>query len=52
MLKFHHKALAAGYIKKNTTVEKDYCGRFGRGKVIYRNNPLSTRYCIVEYWLV
>lgn len=32
-------------------VDKPYKGRFGVGRKILKNNPLSSRYCIVEYWI-
>ena len=50
-LRFHHSALARGYIKVGMTVEKPYKGRFGVGKKILKNNPNSSRYYIVEYWI-
>ena len=50
-LRFHHSALARGYIKVGMTVEKPYKGRFGVGKKILKNNHVSSRFCIVEYWI-
>lgn len=50
-LRFHNSALARGYIKVGITVEKPYKGRFGVGKKILKNNPNSSRYYIVEYWI-
>lgn len=50
-LTFHHSALSRGYIRVGETKEETYNGRFGAGKKIYKHNPHSTRFCIVEYWL-
>ena len=50
-LRFHHSALCKGYIRVSETKEIPYKGRFGVGKKIYKNNPISRRYCIVEYWV-
>ena len=51
-LRFHHSALCKGYIRVGETIEVPYKGRFGVGKKkIYKNNPLSSLYCIVEYWI-
>lgn len=50
-LTFHHSALSRGYIRVGETKEETYNGRFGVGKRIYKHNPLSSRYCIIEYWV-
>ena len=50
-LRFHHSALCKGYIRVSETIEVPYKGRFGVGKKIFKNNPLSSRFCIVEYWV-
>ena len=49
-LELHHEALARGYIRVGETKEEPYKGRFGVGKKVYKHNPNSSRYCIVEYW--
>lgn len=50
-LRFHHSALHRGYIRVGMTIEESYKGRFGVGKKILKNNPRSSRYYIVEYWI-
>lgn len=48
---FHHSALTRGYVKVNQEIKESYSGKFGTGYKIYKHNPNSTRYCIVEYWI-
>ena len=49
-LTYHHTALSRGYIRIGETRTESYSGRFGTGLKIYKHNPSSSRYCIVEYW--
>jgi hypothetical protein len=49
--KFHHSALARGYVRVGHEVKEPYNGKFGRGYKLYKNNPCSSRYCIVEYYI-
>lgn len=48
---YHHKALAAGYIRVGEAEIDLYNGRFGNGIIVKYNNPLSHRYCNIEYYL-
>lgn len=50
----HHTALTRGYVSKKEVngIVEAYEGRFGKGYTVKRNNPDSTRYCIIEYWVV
>lgn len=50
-LRFHHSALARGYVRVGETRKESYKGRFGTGEKVYKHNPDSSRYCIVEYWI-
>lgn len=45
-MKFHHESLKRGYVSV-----KETDGRFGKGYIVLKHNPLSTRYCICEYWV-
>lgn len=45
--KFHHSALARGYVRVGHEVKEPYNGKFGRGYKLYKNNPCSSRYCIM-----
>lgn len=49
----HHTALTRGYVsvKEIEGIKEDYSGKFGTGYTIKRNNPNSTRYCFIEYWV-
>lgn len=49
-LTYHHTALSRGYIRVGETRTESYSGRFGTGQKIYKHNPSSSGYCIVEYW--
>jgi hypothetical protein len=50
--KYHHTALTRGYVSvKSEGVREDYTGRFGTGYTIKRNNPDSTRYCYIDYYV-
>lgn len=51
--KLHHTALTRGYVSVHALdgIMEEYSGRFGNGYTIKRNNPNSTRYCFIEYWV-
>lgn len=51
LIYFHHKALAAGYIRVGEAEIDLYNGRFGKGIIVKYNYPLSNRYCNIEYYL-
>lgn len=51
-LKLHHSALSRGYIRVGQRKDVPYKGRFGVGRKVFKHNPFSSRYCIVEYWVV
>ena len=36
--KFHHSALARGYVRVGHEVKEPYNGKFGRGYKLYKNN--------------
>lgn len=49
---YHHTALTRGYVSvKSNGVKADYSGKFGTGYTVKRNNPDSTRYCYVDYYI-
>lgn len=50
-LEWHHTSFARGYVRVNTTERYPYKGKFGEGVVIYFNNPKSTNYCFVAYYV-
>lgn len=41
--KFHHSALARGYVRVGHEVKEPYNGKFGRGYKLYKNNPQGRR---------
>ena len=48
----HHTSLYHGYMKvKSGGVVKEYNGKFGKGYVVLYNNPASTRYCFITYYI-
>lgn len=49
--KCHHSALNQGYVRIKTFEVELYNGRYGKGFKYSFNNPNSTRYKIVEYWI-
>lgn len=49
--KKHHSALNRGYVKVKTFEAEGYKGRFGEGFKYSFNNPKSTTYKVVEYWI-
>ena len=52
-LVLHHIASDVGYVSNKIYGESEvYDGRFGYGLKIRRNNPNSTRYCLVEYCIL
>lgn len=49
---YHHTSLTRGYVSVKTDgIKADYTGRFGTGYTVKRNNPDSTRYCYVDYYI-
>jgi hypothetical protein len=49
---YHHTALTRGYVSvKANGIKSAYTGRFGTGYTVKRNNPDSTRYCYVDYYI-
>ena len=48
---YHHTATATGYIKVGNAEIDLYEGRFGKGIAAKYNNPISNRYCIIEYYI-
>lgn len=38
-------------IMETDGIKMNYNGRFGKGYIVLKHNPLSTRYCICEYWV-
>lgn len=48
---FHHSALRLGYQSVKHMRAERYEGRFGKGWMIYINNPNSTKYVHVEYYI-
>lgn len=54
MVRFHHRSLVPGYVKKefkDSGIKEPYFGKFGIGYTISRYNPDSTRYKIVDYYI-
>lgn len=48
----HHTSLSRGYVLvKNNEQPKPYKGKFGNGYTIRTNNPNSTRYCFITYYI-
>lgn len=48
----HHTSLSRGYVSvKNNEQPKPYKGKFGKGYTIRTNNPNSTRYCFITYYI-
>nr|DAR00558.1 MAG TPA: hypothetical protein [Caudoviricetes sp.] len=44
--------LTRGYVSVKTNgIKSAYTGRFGTGYTVKRNNPDSTRYCYVDYYI-
>ena len=50
-LTYHHTALARGYIRVGETRTESYNGRFGHGEKLFRHNPNSSRFCLVDYYI-
>lgn len=51
--RYHHSALRAGYIsRKLECVIEDYNGKFGQGFRVLYPNYRSTRYMIVQYYIL
>lgn len=52
-IKLHHTALTRGYVsvKEVNGIKENYNGKFGTGYTIKRNNPNSSRYCYIDYYV-
>lgn len=53
-VKYHHRALAKGYICKDCTYQEEYDGRFGVGYRLHIENcreRVSNSYHYVEYYI-
>lgn len=49
---YHHTALTRGYVSvKSEGIKEEYAGKFGTGYTVKRNNPDSTRYCYIDYYV-
>lgn len=49
---YHHTSLARGYVSvKSEGIREAYNRKFGTGYTVKRNNPGSTRYCFVDYYI-
>ena len=47
-----HTALTRGYVsKKSSGIKEPYSGRYGKGYTIKEHNPMSTRYCLITYYV-
>ena len=50
--KEHHTSLCRGYVSVRNNAEPEaYKGRFGNGYTVKSNNPDSTRYCFITYYV-
>lgn len=51
--KYHHTSLTRGYVsvKDENGIKEPYKGRFGVGYTVKRNNPDSTRFCYIDYYI-
>lgn len=49
--KYHHTSLKRGYHTVKGVTIKPYNGRYGKGYTIESNNPNSTRYCCISYYI-
>lgn len=51
--RLHHTATCRGYVsvKETAGIKEAYSGRFGTGYTVKRNNPDSTRYCYIDYYV-
>ncbi|MDO5391014.1 MAG: hypothetical protein Q4F24_08025 [Eubacteriales bacterium] len=47
----HHSALTRGYVRKGQEIREGYKGKFGVGYTIKRNNPNSSRFCFITYYI-
>lgn len=48
----HHTATTAGYVSRLVPGEMfEYRGHFGRGIAVKTNNPDSTKYCYITYYV-
>lgn len=51
LLEKHHSATSRGYMPIETYFIDDYKGRFGEGYTILSHNDMSTKYCIITYYI-
>lgn len=49
--RYHHSALEAGYQTVKGIRITEYTGRFGTGYKVYQNNPRSTYYVRIHYYI-
>lgn len=49
--KYHHSSYKQGYVKVKEINVNAYRGRFGTGYTVCRNNPNSSRYMIIDYYV-
>lgn len=49
---YHHSSMTNGYIRKDAVYDpQPYKGRFGVGFTVKSNNPASTRYAYITYYI-
>ena len=50
---YHHTALTRGQVsvKQENGIRKPNEGKFGKGYKVLSNNPRSTRFCFVSYYI-
>ena len=49
---YSHSSMTNGYIRKNAVYQpQPYKGRFGVGFTVKSNNPASTRYAYITYYI-
>lgn len=49
---FHHTGTDRGYVSLKTGPRiRRYSGRFGKGYKIFRHNPQSKRYVLIDYYI-
>lgn len=49
--KYHHTSKSFGYVGVNERIIEPYSGRFGKGYIIKKHNPHSTRFYLKEYYI-
>ena len=48
---YHHTASDRGYIPVGKEIKEPYRGKYGRGYIIKRNNPRSSRFYLKDYYI-